>query len=259
MSDRICELLDAIRPSDSCSKGFPCTIGNYCPPYVGPLYDQRSPRVLFVGLDPGSFGKDEETEKRWRACASSAEQLRNCILSVYAEKSELFNAHYRGCVRVAATLLGMVCSCGCQKNCSRQPRENCVLSYFAQTNAVKCNEGTGGMAFKSSQLRLIRPCMEANLLSELKLLQPDYIVLQGRNNATGHIHMDFCRLLGAAPDELVRVIQVPGGKQAVLIALLHPSARGKFSLSVTWEPKVLPMLQRAKEIYAGLREGREVP
>jgi hypothetical protein len=84
-----------------------------------------------------------------------------------------------GCVSTAGALLSIACESECGSACRLKPSSECALTYFAQTNTVKCTPPKSGMAFVAE--RRIAACMAKNLFSEIELLQPEVIVLHGRS------------------------------------------------------------------------------
>ncbi len=108
--------LNALRPATGCCS--PGTSG-YCATYVGPLYGRRE-RLLLVGLDHGSAGPKDET----------AESRQQQILKYRSGKP--WNQHYRGCVRVAAEIMGLACKDECRDQCRGANEADCALCCFAQ-------------------------------------------------------------------------------------------------------------------------------
>jgi len=240
--------LDLIRPSSCCSD-LPAAC--YRPAYVGPQYGQKA-RILFVGLDSGTSDGIPEplAAKEWQR-AVFTEGYRK---QQGANGNWAWNAHYRGCVKTASAILRMTCESECGTRCILKPTSECALSYFAQTNAVKCAPPKVGMSFIAEHR--IATCMAANLFTEVDVLRPDVVVLQGRNHNSGHIHEDFQRELIAGKwgelaielDSLVGIITWSRGEMAglktVLATFIHPSAKGKSSFKYTWLSEVLPSVPR---------------
>lgn len=240
--------LDSIRPSSCCSD-LPAAC--YYPAYVGPHYGDRT-KILFVGLDSGtSDGIGQPmTAKDWQSFVYS---------DGYRKREDnktnvAWNAHYRGCVKTASTILRMACESECGSVCRVKPSSECVLSQFAQTNAVKCAPPKSGMAFVAKHR--IAPCMAKNLFGEIGVLQPDVIVLQGKNRNSGHIHKDFEReltagnwgTLAAVEESLVRTVTwsrgLMTGRKTVLALFSHPSAKGKSNFKNAWFREILPSIPK---------------
>jgi hypothetical protein len=179
------------------------------------------------------------------------------------KRNKAWNAHYRGCVRTASAILKMACESECGTACGLKPSSECVLTYFAQTNAVKCAPPKSGMAFAAEHR--IATCMATNLFGEVAVLQPDVIVLQGRNRNSGHIHKDFERELATgdwgtlAIDEgsLVGTITWSRGpmtgRNTILSLFSHPSAKGKSNFKNTWLREVLPSIPKIHALLDGIR------
>lgn len=246
--------LDLIRPSPCCSD---LPEACYCPAYVGSLYGTKT-KILFVGLDAGTsleegFPKTYKT-KDW------AKSIGEC----YREpRNTTWDPLYRGCVRAAGAILGMNCQDTCVDACRIKPSSECVLSYFSQTNAVKCVPPKKGKDFYS-QDRIVE-CMGKNLFAEIEVLQPDVIVLQGKNRRTGHIHEDFVHelkianwgSLSIAEENLLGTIEWARGKlcgrKTVLALFTHPSARGKLNFSNTWSSEVLPVVPKIHALLSAIK------
>jgi hypothetical protein len=158
--------LDAIRPSQCCSD-LPDNC--YRPAYVGPNYGRRT-KILFVGLDPGTSATDAVPKS-----LTAQEWQRWVFFDGYRQQeskksNKPWNAHYRGCLKIASGLLRMACDQDCGRACRLKPPSECALSYFAQTNVVKCASPNSGMKFDAE--RKITVCMATNLFGEIELLQP---------------------------------------------------------------------------------------
>jgi uracil-DNA glycosylase len=241
--------LDAIRPSQCCSD-LPDNC--YRPAYAGPNYGEKT-KILFVGLDPGTSETDGV-----RKTFTADQWQRFVFFDGYRKqknkKNESWNGHYRGCVRIASTLLRMACEQDCRSACRLKPTSECALSYFAQTNVVKCASPKSGMSFAAE--RKITVCIATNLFGEIELLQPNVIVLQGRNRKSGRIYNDFERELEGAKwgslttdeERLVGTITWTRGRlegrKTVLVCLAHPSARGKSNFSSAWVREILPSMPK---------------
>ena len=251
MSERdLLSRLDSIRPLACCSD-LPESC--YRPAYVGPHYGERT-KILFVGLDSGTSGTDDVpkalTAREWQ-CRVFSDGYRK---QEGKKRNESWNDHYRGCVRTASAILGMACESECSSACRVKPSSECALSYFAQTNAVKCAPPNSGMAFVAGHR--IQHCMPKNFFGEVEVLQPDVIVLQGRDRRSGHIHKDFEReltsenwgSLAIEEESLVGAITWTRGKLAgrktVLALFSHPSARGKSNFANAWVREILPSIPK---------------
>lgn len=247
--------LDSIRPSSCCSDLAPAC---YRPAYVGPHYGEKT-KILFVGLDSGTSDGIPKvlTAKEWQSTVFS-DGYRN---QGETNKVQSWNLHYRGSAKTASAILKMACASECDGACSVKPSLECVLSHFAQTNAVKCAPPKRGMAFIAN--RRIATCMAKNLFSEIELLKPDVIILQGRNRNSGHIHEDFQRELAAGhwgtlaidDENLVGVITwcfgAMEGRKTVLAMFSHPSARGKSNFKRTWVREILPSIPKIHTLLEG--------
>lgn len=98
--------------------------------------------------------------------------------------------------------------------------------------------------------------MAKNLFGEIEVLQPEVIVLQGRNRNSGHIHKDFERELAAGnwgtlaigEASLVGTITwtrgLMLGKKTVLALFYHPSAKGKANFKRVWIIEILPAIPK---------------
>jgi uracil-DNA glycosylase len=252
--------LDSIRPLSCCSD---LREPDYRPAYVGPLYGDKT-KILFIGLDLGT-----SDDARFRSKSPSAREWGDLIFHEYRtpeknkSRNRSWNDHYRGCVRTAAAILKTNCESECGTSCQGKPRVECTLSYFSQTNAVKCAPPKVGRAFKAHHR--IRECMARNLFAEVEILQPDVIVLQGRNRNSGHIHEDFENQLASASwgslamdaEGLVGTIAWTrgqlSGRRAVLALFAHPSARGKFNLKNAWVREILPSIPKIHALLAAIK------
>jgi len=246
--------LDLIRPSTCCSE-LPANC--YRPAYVGPHYGDGA-KILFVGLDSGtSDGATKPiTTKEWQSLVFSGYRKQED-----KKASAPWNAHYRGCVRTASAILKMACESECGSACRHKPASECVLAYFAQTNAVKCAPPKRGMKFAAESS--IKTCVETNLFAEIEILQPDLIVLQGRNKKSGHIHKDFEHelelrhwgTLAIDEESLVGTITWTNGsmrgRKTVLAQFSHPSAKGKSNFKNAWLGEILPSMPKIHALLAG--------
>lgn len=245
--------LDRTRPQTCCS-GLPPSC--YFPAYVGPHYGEKA-KILFVGLDSGRSDANSEilTAKRWQE-------------GVYADEyrsrkdnkaNTAWNPHYRGCVRTAGAILQMACEKECANACGVKPPSECVLSFFAQSNVVKCAPPKNGMNFLAASR--VDTCIP-NLFAEIEILQPDVIVLQGRNRTSGSIHKDFqgeivagkWGVLSIEPENIVGTISWTRGQiagmRSVIACFAHPSARGQFNLKNLWAREILPSVPTIRELLA---------
>ncbi len=216
-------------PSLCCSKLLD---RDYCATYVGPYYEKAKLKLLFVGLDHG-----------WGGGPSAKTRQADVLGYRDSEQPTPWNPHYRGCIRVAAKILGLACSGGCVEKCVRRPPEECVLCHFAQGNAVKCVVPPKGqplqdrMTFRGHD-RVAR-CLPL-LLEEIGILRPDLIVLQG-----SRLHWHFKK--DATVGEVIRLSNFPNNVSSVVAFFRHPS-RGW--LERDWEPVILPALSRMRELLA---------
>jgi len=251
--------LDSIRPQSCCSD-LPTAC--YHPAYVGPHYGDKA-KILFVGLDSGTSDGIAKplTAKEWQ----SSVFLDGYRKQEGKKRNEAWNAHYRGCVRTASAILKMACESECGTACGLKPSSECALAYFAQTNAVKCATPKIGMAFVAEHR--IAACMAMNLFGEIELLQPDVIVLQGRNRDSGHIHKDFERELAAghwgtlaieeeSPVGTITWSRGPmAGGKTILALFSHPSAKGKSNFKNTWVREIFPSIPNIHALLEGTRDG----
>jgi hypothetical protein len=239
--------LDSIRPTSCCS-GLPPAC--YCPAYVGPHYGDKT-KILFIALDAGTSDGVENpmTAKEWQS---------SIFIGGYREKqlgkSNPWNAHYRGCIKTASAILKIPCESECDVACRIKAPSECALAYFAQTNVVKCVPPKKGMRFEAED-RIAR-CMPLHVFREIEPLQPDVIILQGRNRGTGHIQEDFQReivtgqwgTLAMDDGDLVGTITWTRGlmaeRKTVLASFAHPSARGKSNLKNSWTQQVVPSIPK---------------
>ena len=102
----------------------------------------------------------------------------------------------------------------------------------------------------------ITACMAMNLFGEIELLQPDVIVLQGRNRKSGQIYNGFERELQRAKWGSVTIDEEGlmgtitwtrgqlNGRKTVLVRLAHPSARGKSNFSSAWVREIRPSIPK---------------
>jgi len=107
--------------------------------------------------------------------------------------------------------------------------------------------------------------MARNLFGEIELLQPDVIILQGRDRNSGHIHKDFERELEQAKwgslttDEegLIGTITWTrgqlNGRKTALVLLAHPSAQGKSNFSNAWVREILPSIPKIHALLTGFQ------
>jgi hypothetical protein len=238
------ERLDGIRPAECCSSITEWKQDWYQPTYVGPRYGAKH-KILFIGLDRGSGVGRCHSVGSWQR-------------EVYHGKrnGDPLNPHFNGCVQTAAAILRMPCVGSCSGFCINKDPQECVLSYFAQTNCVKCAPpGKKEMAFQNTD-RISR-CLGSNIFREIEVLQPDVIVLQGKNLRSGHIHNDFGEQLKnggwgdslSTDDTSVKLIRwerrtLADRWPSILLELRHPSARGKFTWKNQWERDVLPTIPK---------------
>lgn len=227
------ELLAKLDGTGHCD---PCEhAGFYCHTYLGPRYGCDScVRLLIVGLDHGNGRRTE----------SAAERRRGIIN--YREGGTEWNFHYQGCIRVSGLIFGSDCAEHCQARCARKPESECTLLHFAQANAVRCSKATGGMAFNRGNR--VSDCISL-LFSEVQLLRPDVIVLQGRNRRSGHIQVDFkteaCQRgewTDTSDEHVSRIMWRGADCSTVILSLRHPS-RGW--LVRDWGPIIVPAVRRA--------------
>jgi hypothetical protein len=216
-----------------------------------------------VGLDSGTSGTDGASK-----AIAAKEWQRLVFCDGYRKQDDKkanasWNAHYRGCVKTASAILKLACESECGSACRVKPSSECVLSYFAQTNAVKCAPPKSGMAFVAHHR--IATCMAKNLFGEVELLQPDVIVLQGRDRNSGHIHKDFERELAAGQwgtlaiddESLVGTITwsrgLMAGRKTVLALFSHPSAKGKSNFKNTVLSEILPSVAKINALLATIQ------
>lgn len=197
----------------------------YCATYIGPLFDETEPKVLFIGLDIGKDGNGDPNAHKWQ----------KRLLAYYREEGNHWNPHYKGCIFVAADILGAQCKETCRESCSKYSHDLCALTHFAQGNAVKCvASGNGTMEFKSSQKKLIPYCLPL-IFEEAATMRPDVIVLQGYKKELEDPFYDLLRRGGAVGNELLDVgekeyagIMTWSGlprKKSIIVHMHHPSAR----------------------------------
>jgi hypothetical protein len=218
-------------------------------------------KILFVGLDSGTSAGTTKpmTAKEWQSSIFSDAYRKQEDQKTNAA----WNAHYKGCVMTASAILKMACGSECGSACRVKPSSECVLSYFAQTNAVKCAPPKYGMAFVAEH-RIVS-CLAMNLFGEVEVLQPDVIILQGRNHDSGHIHKDFERELAAqhwgnlaiVEGSLVGTITwnrgLMAGRKSVLGLFKHPAAKGKSNFKNTWLREVLPSILKIHGLLGALQ------
>ncbi len=216
--------------------------------YVGPHYDTRFPRILFVGLDSGrGWG-----EPLVNVHSVQEERVKDC-----REEQQAWNPHYKGCVRTAAAILGLDCERDCKQNCAKKESLECAFLRLSQANAVRCV----GVDEKDSDCRSqnrVAKCLPY-LFSEICILRPDVIVLQGRNQRTGHLHKSFRQELGRGEwgelqgEELDLVQEIRWLKcdawqgPTWLASLRHPSSLGRLRLEAIWESHYRPAVERIRK------------
>ncbi len=125
---------------------------------------------MFIGLDAGDASNAEE----------NAAEVQVRRIAYYRVDGTNWNWHYKATVAMAADVLGLSdCLSQCQQRCAQLQDAGCALLHFAQGNAVKCvKNGQIGMPFK--QRGMISHCLP-QIFEELKRIQPDVIVLQGKS------------------------------------------------------------------------------
>jgi hypothetical protein len=203
-----------------------------CATYRGPSY--KSGGLLFIGLD---HGKPEHSgESDW-----SEYQRREKVLEV-RKTGVRWNGHYRGCVWVAADLLGFeTCSIDCKERCQKRRHDLCVLTHFSQANAVKCvPRDSPDMAYRQDSAK-VAACIKTCPLPEIEQLSPSVIIVQGRNtirkplenaiNCSGWTWKPVC--------EHIACVRWKSGGHALVALLNHPS-RGW--LERNWEGEIKPIL-----------------
>src|SRR5439155_1113279 len=146
----------------------------------------------------------------------------------FRQEQHEWNPHYQGCVWVGSKLFRTNCVQDCRERCARKPEAECALLHFAQGNAVKCTGGATNRNFARAER--IRDCLPL-IFSEIEILRPQVIVLQGRNRGTGHIHREFREEASRRGEwietesEHVSVISWGGGQpySEVVASFRHPS------------------------------------
>jgi uracil-DNA glycosylase len=234
---------DVLRQIDSLGRCASCdqlAAKHYCHTYIGPRYG-KSTRVLIIGLDHGQDYTENASDRQKQIL--HYRQVESIPMGL--------NQHYRGCVLVAAETLGFRCATECARRCSFKAEEECALLHFAQGNAVKCTAGGEGMTFRRQER--IRECFPL-MLGEIQILRPHVIVLQGRNQGTGHIHEDFkklaetCGTWEMTDNELLRVVRWGDWSFSSIVASFRHPSRGYQSRD--WEPIIRPAIARARELLA---------
>jgi hypothetical protein len=242
--------LEQLPPSDGADCRCGVTKPTCCATYVGPMYSAASVPILFVGLDGG---QPWDAEHHF----FDAKTVQDSILRGYTHEKRGWNPHYKGCVRVAAEILGLACKSDCPQRCAGNEGTTCALNCFAQGNAVRCVRlDSKGMTFES-QAR-VQKCLPF-LFQQFGILKPKVIVLQGRNVGNGLIHDSFKRelqegkwgkLLGEESNcvqliEWHRYSEFSG--PTILASLRHPAARGRQSLLKSWRSHFAPAIEVIRE------------
>lgn len=236
--------LDAIRPQQCCSPDLD-VLTCYRPAYVGPEYAGAKPRIMFVGLDPGTGERDNPT------VALSAESWAGQIFEGKRNGHDRLDDHYKGCVRAAGWLLGKDCEhCRSIGFCSVKTPRECSLAQFCQTNAVKCAPMKKGKEFVGA--KRIKNCLPIGVVREIEVLRPNIIICQGRRNHMKGIFLHFVQANGSASidfkSEFIGTVewnsQAWKGHSA-LAFLRHPS-RGP---NTDWELTRLPALKMLARLW----------
>jgi len=90
------------------------------------------------------------------------------------------------------------------------------------------------------------------MLREILILRPHVIVLQGRNQGTGHIHEDFkklaetCGTWEMTDNQLLSLVRWRDWSFSSIVASFRHPSRG--NLSRDWERIIRPAIARAREV-----------
>jgi hypothetical protein len=204
--------------------------------YVGPGYAAAPVKILFIGLDTGADSQSYDLLQR-----------RAGILDWY--KTNNWNQHYSGCIKVAGYILDSECLQRCASRCTPQEAQECVLHLFGQGNAVKCVPvGAAGMDFNNRPR--ISGCLPL-MFEEIQVLRPQVVVLQGRND----LHEPFFTGLSESGGkrertkrDFISVVTWPNGvERSIVVSLNHPSHG---HLQKDWEPDIIPALDEARRLLS---------
>lgn len=216
--------------------------------YVGPEYAQAVRRIMFVGLDSG---------QGWWKRLANAREVQSELVAKFRDGGVRWNPHYAGCVRVAASVLGLGCGSTCKEKCRKKTSSECALLCFSQANAVRCVHSNERNSDCRSQER-VKNCLPF-LFKEIGVLKPDVIVLQGRNKRSGHLQVSFRNeiergLWGQfegqehAHVQTIRWFKYDGWTGPTQLAsLYHPSARGRFAFDKIWRSHFGPAITRIRD------------
>jgi hypothetical protein len=160
----------------------------------------------------------------------------------------------------SAKNLGLECEPSCRDRCAKMASSECALLQFSQANAVRC-VGPNEPNNRSRSQERVAKCLPF-LFGEIGILQPNVIVLQGRNEGTGHLQQSFRNELergvwGRFEDEEVSRVQTikwlkydGWAGPSWLASLYHPSAQGRFKFDAIWDSHFRPAVDRIKKLIA---------
>lgn len=169
-AEKLLELLCLVSP---CGTGD-CDKRHHMATFIGPRFGLRE-RLLFVGYDHG---------KDYGECIGLTKRQEDMLN--WRKKGEPWNGHYHGVVAQAAFFFGLhECERNCKNSCSWNGspainRTDCAYLHLSQANSVK-SVPKGKTSMEWAQAHLI-PNEVPVLLDEFRLIQPDVIIVHGKDN-----------------------------------------------------------------------------
>jgi hypothetical protein len=179
---------------------------------VGRAYGNGVPRLVFVSSDP----VDVQTDPSRRTLHAERETHAQCpVRSPALWDKTWMGQHWYQTHLLAWTLL---------RPFVRKPFEvQGTCEFFAHTRAVRCSNSVSDEAPKV----LYRNCRD-HLLGELRVLEPDVIVTQGRKaeREVRHMKLSFVSI-APSTEQCGHAIVTLGSRQVLWLQSYHPSPRAR--------------------------------